>query len=158
MHIANSKQVLTTGLKSRRASGPDRGTALVLIPTCFLVVIGLSAVAVDGAIVHSAQRRLAAVCAASADDAAGMLDERTLHSSGVVQLDPLEATRMAQSRLRPDLLPGPLVGQPTIHVDAAHGTVDVEASIRLNQLIFRAMPGATRAVVLRCHSRGRLRR
>ncbi|MFM7069883.1 MAG: hypothetical protein ACKOYM_10540 [Actinomycetes bacterium] len=158
MLTESSALATATEQQQRRVSRRDRGAALVLLPACFLIVIGLSAVAVDGAVMHAAQRRLAAVCAAAADDAAGMIDGRALHTTGDLRIDVAAATRVARARLAPRFLPGVPDRQPIITVDPVAGTVDVAAVARLEHLVFRNAPGAQRTVLLHCHSRGRLRR
>ena len=135
----------------------ERGTALVMAPVCLLVVLGLGTVAVDGAVVHSAQRRLLAVCAAAADDAAGMVDARAVQHDGSVRLDPAAARRVAVARLGAARRIGPPAGPVQVAADAGRGTVDVAASVDVRRLVFRLLPGGARRASVSCHVRGRLR-
>lgn len=141
----------------RRALRPERGTALVMVPACMLVVLGLGTVAVDGAVLHAAQRRLLAVCAAAADDAAGMVDARAVQVDGSVRLDPVAARRVALARLVPARRIGEQVGAPSVVSDAAAGTVDLSATVDVGRLVFRLLPGGAGRTTVSCQVRGRLR-
>lgn len=146
-----------TTLLARCARHHERGTALVMVPACMLVVLGLGTIAVDGAVLHAAQRRLLAVCAAAADDAAGMVDARAVQLDGTVALDPVAARRVALARLVPARQIGEPVGRPAVHSDAAAGTVDVAATVDVGRLVFRLLPGGASRATVSCRARGRLR-
>ena len=128
-----------------------------MVPACMLVVLGLGTVAVDGAVVHAAQRRLLAVCAAAADDAAGMVDARAVQADGAVRLDPAAARRVALARLAPARRIGQMVGAPVVASDAAAGTVDVATTVDVGRLVFRLLPGGAGRTTVSCHVRARLR-
>ena len=135
----------------------ERGTALVMVPACMLVVLGLGTVAVDGAVLHAAQRRLIAICAAAADDAAGMVDARAVQFDGSVRLDPAAARRVALARLAPTRRIGAVAGPTTVAADAGAGTVDVATTVDVGRLVFRLLPGGAGRTTVSCHVRGRLR-
>ena len=146
-----------TTLPARCARRRERGTALVMVPACMLVVLGLGTVAVDGAVLHAAQRRLLAICAAAADDAAGMVDARAVQLDGTVRLDPAAARRVALARLAPARRIGEQVGPPAVRGDAAAGPVDVATTVDVRQLVFRLLPGGAGRTTVSCRARGRLR-
>ena len=52
-----------------RARRPDRGSVLMLLPACVLVVIVLASIAVDMAMVHLRQREALDLAASAANDA-----------------------------------------------------------------------------------------
>ena len=142
---------------ARSVRPTERGTALVLVPACMLVVLGLATIAVDGAVLHAAQRRLVAICAAAADDAAGMVDARAVQLDGSVRLDPAAATRVAMARLSLARRVGPPAGPTSVRVDAGRGTVEVRSSADVDRLVFRLLPGGARSTSVSCNVRGRLR-
>lgn len=142
---------------ARRALRGERGTALVMVPACMLVVLGLGTVAVDGAVVHAAQRRLLAICAAAADDAAGMVDARAVQVDGSVRLDPVAARGVALARLAPARRIGQQVGTPDVSSNASSGTVDVATTVDVGRLVFRLLPGGAGRTTVSCHVRARLR-
>ncbi|MFM7063260.1 MAG: hypothetical protein ACKO04_07180 [Actinomycetes bacterium] len=128
-----------------------------MVPACMLVVLGLGTVAVDGAVVHAAQRRLLMVCAAAADDAAGMVDARAVQRDGSVRLDEAAARRVATARLAATRRIGASAGPTRIVPDARRGTVDVATTVDVAHLVFRLLPGGAGPTTVSCHVRGRLR-
>ena len=76
----------------------DRGSALMLMPAAVLVVIVLSAIAVDGALAFMGRRELSAAAAAAANDAVvAALSERGFYEAcGDLSLDPAAAQRVAE--------------------------------------------------------------
>lgn len=137
----------------RRA--PERGTVLVLVPAMTLVVLSLGAIAVDLSLVHSVHRDAHRVAASAADDAAGMIDERTLQVSGRIELDPARAERVARAHVAAADLAGDLVD---VQVDAGPATVDVVLTVDAPHVILPALPGGERTSRLRVAARGRLHR
>lgn len=70
----------------------DRGSALMLMPAAVLVLFLLASLAVDSALVWTAQRELANRAAAAASDiAATAIDDDRFYRSGDVRLDLAEA-------------------------------------------------------------------
>ena len=84
---------------SRRAGG-ERGSALLLMPTAVLVIVILGSIAVDSALVFTAQRELADAAAAAANDAvtAGLSDE-AFYACGSLELDAGRAREVAARAL-----------------------------------------------------------
>lgn len=79
-----------------RASGQQesrqRGSALMLVPAGFLVLVLLAALAVDSAAAYLAQRQLDDALTAAANDAAGgALANRSFYRSGQVTIDAPQA-------------------------------------------------------------------
>ena len=137
---------------------PERATALMMLPACLLAVLCLGAITIDGAVAHAAQRRLSIICAAAADDAAGMLDSHSIQTSGTVRLDPAGAIRVARGRLNQRQLPGRLLGPARITANQAAGTVDIELTVRVERFVFRQLPGGLNHLDLHVHTRGRIRK
>lgn len=76
----------------RQVDSPERGSALMLMPAAVLVLFLLASLAVDSALVWTAQRELANRAAAVANDvAATAIDDDHFYRSGEVQLDRAEA-------------------------------------------------------------------
>ena len=129
----------------------------MMVPACALVVLCLIALAVDGAVVRGAQRRLQAVCDSVVDDAAGTLDDRLLQTSGRVQLDAPEAERIAR-----DLIGARPIGDApavvvALHASARPGTVDLGLRTAVDRLLLRSLPGGLGGTTVTAHCRGRLR-
>lgn len=75
------------GARLRRWRG-DAGNTLVLFPVGVLILFGLGAVAIDSATVFLAQRRLADLSAAIANDAVSGVDIASFYTTdGTVELD-----------------------------------------------------------------------
>ncbi|MGH9095498.1 MAG: hypothetical protein ACRDXE_10090, partial [Acidimicrobiales bacterium] len=75
----------------RRRPGPDgdRGSALMLVPAGFLVLMLLGAMAVDSGATYLGQRQLADALAGAANDAAGAaLSDRSFYVQGRIAVDP----------------------------------------------------------------------
>ena len=64
----------------------EDGNTLALVPTAVLVVIVLSAIAVDAATVFLGQRRLADLAAGLATDAVAAVDEAAFYGQGEIEL------------------------------------------------------------------------
>lgn len=76
----------------------ERGSALMLVPASVLVLLVLSALAVDAAIVFSAERRLADAAAAAANDAAVVaLSAEAFQRCGRLRVDRAAAAMAARS-------------------------------------------------------------
>lgn len=76
----------------------ERGSALMLMPAAVLVIIVLSAIAVDGALAFMGRRELSAAAAAAANDAVvAALSERGFYEAcGDLSLDAAAAQRVAE--------------------------------------------------------------
>lgn len=82
-----------TGRRRHRPPGGRRrrdedGNVLALVPVAIIVLLGLAALAIDGALLYLAERRVTDLAAAAATDAAGYLDDQTFYAEGRVELDP----------------------------------------------------------------------
>lgn len=141
----------------RRALASDRASALMLVPACMLVVLCLLGIAVDGAAVHAAQRRLQAVCDSVADDAAGMVDGRLLQTGGVVRLDAGAAVHLANRLVPARPLWATSAVTSVVRADDRDGTVDLQVETHVDHLLLGRLPGGLGGTRLRARCRGRLR-
>ncbi len=137
----------------------DRGSTLLLFPSCLLVVIVLASITVDFGRVHLAQQEVQDAAAAAANDAVTVaLDDGVLRTSGAYVLDP----GLVRQVVEDDVARHHLVGFGTVAIDSrvvgARGVeVDVGVSVPLG---FAAIvPGAppTVAVVGRARADAVLR-
>ncbi|HEX9682419.1 MAG TPA: hypothetical protein VGA13_05010 [Acidimicrobiales bacterium] len=123
-----------------RSRWRERGSVMMLFPASVLVVLVLGSIAVDFAVVHLAERELAAAAAAAANDAvAAGLDEDHFRETGRVRLDPSvteAAARASLARQRPSFA----ITAATISVDPA-GRVTVELEGTARHVIAPALPG-----------------
>ena len=79
----------------------ERGSVLMLMPAAILIVVALSAVAVDLSTVLLAQRELASAADAAANDAVTYgIDEDHLRRGGRYRLDPGRVERAVTAALR----------------------------------------------------------
>ena len=127
-----------------RTSDRERGSTLMLMPAAVLVVLLLGAIALDFAAVFLAERELANVAAAAANDAATQaLDREAFYSDGTVRLDPDRARRVAEAAVAlrgPDWLePGTL--RVDVVVDPVAPVVTVTVEAEAGRVIARAIPG-----------------
>lgn len=116
---------------------------MLLFPAAVLVVVMLAAIAVDLSMLHTARRELVVATSQAADDGAAMIDRDALHRGGRPRLDAALAERVARASLALAQLRGPLVGTPTVVVDAAAGTVTVSATIRVDRFFSAGVRDAT---------------
>jgi hypothetical protein len=131
------------GLRGRS----ERGSTLLLFPAAVLVVMLLSAIAVDMTQLHTAQVDLDDAVHMAADDGAAMIDIDLLRSSGQVAID-LDAARRT---IVVDLGDAPLTGAPgTVAVSAGPrvGTLRVTATRRVRRLFGSVLPGIDRTVTV----------
>lgn len=117
----------------------ERGTALVLAPALMLVLLALGAIAIDLSALHAQHRQLHATASAAADDAAGMLDERHLQSSGELRIDPAAATRVVRSHLHDGAVPGRLDGSVGVTVSADGTTVEVRTTVIVERVLLPSL-------------------
>lgn len=133
----------------------ERATALVLVPAMALVLIVLAAIAVDLSAVAGVQRGVERVAAATADDAAAMIDRRAHQVDGTIRVDRTAAERMVRARLDRARLPGRVVG---LRVETTDTTVEVSVRVESPHIFLRAVPGmADRVLSAPIHVRARLR-
>ena len=73
----------------------ETGSALVLVPVGFLVLIILGAIAVDSGVAFLAQRQLSDALTAAANDASGAaVSEPSFYQGGQVVIDPARAAQV----------------------------------------------------------------
>lgn len=121
--------MLLTTPRRRCAPTDERGTALVLVPALLLVLIALGAIAIDGAVLHSAHRSVHRTVSAAADDAAASIDDTELYLRGRLAVDPDTARRVATARIEAASLPGDRLGP--IEVTVLDDGRSVQVSIRV---------------------------
>lgn len=127
-------------------SRTDRGSTLMLMPACVLVVLVLASIAVDMSLVHLRQRQALDVAASAANDAvtAGV-DTAMLRSgdyrlgSGSVQAVVLHS--VGNSDLAPHLARPP-------EIAVADDTVEVTLAVEADYLFSGIMPGAPDGTVV----------
>lgn len=141
-------------MAERRPRG-EGGTAFVLAPALVLVLVVLGAIAVDLSVVHAAQRSLGRVAATAADDAAGMVDQRALQLLGEVRVDADAARRIVGDRFESTTLPGRLVD---LGVAVVGDVVEVTATVEVDHVFLRALPGHAESEPVRVRTAGRLLR
>jgi len=75
-----------------RRSGNERGSAFILAPVAVVIIVFLSAIAIDASAMFLTRRTLSDVAAAAANDAAGAgLDADAFTHDGELRLDPSRA-------------------------------------------------------------------
>lgn len=131
---------------ANEAAGPDRGSVLVLLPACTLVVVVLASIAVDMSLVHLRQRQAFDVAASAANDAVTAGADTELLRSGTYRLDPTAGNsvvghRVASSDLAPHLAEAP-------HVTITDDTVEVTLAVEVDYLFSGIMPGAPKGTVV----------
>lgn len=132
----------------RRRCAPtttDRGTALVLVPALLLVLMALGAIAIDGAVLHSAHRSVHRTVSAAADDAASSIDEAEVYRSGRVSIDPGSAERVAAARIAAASLPGELAAPVDVRVIDDAQVVEVTVRVDVPKVL--SVPFRTRSKV-----------
>lgn len=85
--------------RTARRWAPEDGNTLLLMPVGVLVVLVLSAIAVDAAIMFTAQRDAQTVADGVARSATGAVDEDALFDDGVYLIDTSRAAAAADSVL-----------------------------------------------------------
>lgn len=117
----------------------DRGSVLALVPATVLVLVMLSAIAVDSAYVFLAQRTLAAEVASAANDIAGLaLNDDAFYRDGTVSLSEDAAAAHVADRFRRP--PEPLM-DVSATVTVSGDTVTVRATGRVRRIFSPAIPG-----------------
>lgn len=77
----------------------EAGNALLLFPAAVLVLVILGALAVDLGVAHLAQRDLANLSAAVANDIAAALDQESFYVEGETRIDPDLAERILDAAI-----------------------------------------------------------
>lgn len=131
----------------------ERATALVLVPAMTLVLLCLGAIAVDMTLLHAAHRQVHRVAASAAEDAAGMLDERELLSTGRVVVDPERARGVVRAHLDAASLPGELVD---LRIATGPDVVEVVVTVEIRHVLLPAVRSGAGTETVTVHTRGRL--
>ena len=122
----------------------DRGSALLLIPAAVLIVVLLGSLAVDSAIVFTAQRQLADAAAAAANDAvtAGLAEDAFYRCEGV-RLNPERVREVVVASLeaRAADIVDAVQSVSTGHDAAGVPTVTVHVEGSVTPLFAPALPG-----------------
>ena len=130
----------------RPGDSPDRGSVLMLMPACVLVVLVLASIAVDMALMHLRQRQAADAAASAANDAvtAGV-DPRSLRQ-GDYRLDPAEVRAVVDRTVAASEAAEHLARPPDVAIDGE--TVEVELTVEAEHLFTGAIPGASRTTLV----------
>ncbi|HKY14891.1 MAG TPA: pilus assembly protein TadG-related protein [Microthrixaceae bacterium] len=125
----------------------ERGSTLLLFPAGILVVMLLSAIAVDLTVVHTARRELQRAVNAATDDAAALLDLDRLYSDGAIAIDLADARRSVEADLA--ALPGIRVVSTSVVAGPEADRIEVRVVGEVDHIFGRALPGvpATERVV-----------
>jgi hypothetical protein len=132
----------------------EDGNALLLMPVGVLILLILGAIAVDFAVIYTAQREVANLTAGLANDAAGAVDEDAFFTTGDFRIDRGRAQRVVQQVVatRPD--DTLRVSCPTVVLEQADvirvgcvGTIDLVFS--------QALPGGLSPYTVRASSTAR---
>ena len=123
----------------------------MLMPAAVLIVLLLGAISVDFAVVWLAERELANVAAAAANDAATQaLDRSAFYADGTVRLDPDRARQVAETAVAvrgPDWLePGST--RLEVRVDPNEPVVTVTVEAEAGFVFARAIPGVDRSAAV----------
>src|SRR5690606_34998997 len=152
MRASTRRRRRAPGERRRRSS---RGTALVLVPAMTLVLLCLGAIAVDAALVHATHRQVHRAASAAAQDAAAMIDEDELLTTGDLVIDADRATRLVHAHFAAAKVPGELVD---LRVATGPDEVDLTVVVAVEHVLLPALPGQDRASELTVRARGRLHR
>ena len=121
----------------------------MLMPTAVLIVLVLSAIAVDLSIVHLGEREVAAAADATANDIVSeALDEVRLYRDGTYVIDPALARRAAERSLAGQGLSGG-VTQLEVLVDPDGRGVTVTLAMEVDRVFATALPGSHEDVTVR---------
>ena len=123
-----------------RARG-RRGSVLMLMPACILVVLLLGAISVDLSVVLLRQRQASAVATDVANDlASAAFDEQTYRATGTFALDPERARSLGAAFVDQSDLAGKVL---TLDVEVlAPDTVRVTLTVTVEYVFAKAIPGA----------------
>jgi hypothetical protein len=124
----------------------DRGSVLMLMPACVLVVVVLASIAVDMAMVHLRQREALDLAASAANDAVAAGADPALLRSGTFGLDPGRVQATVERTVAASSLAPHLVGRPRVRL--AGDTVEVTLDVEADYLFTGAMPGTPDATTV----------
>lgn len=138
----------TSHTTSRAPSHRDRGSVLMLMPAAVLIVLVLSAIAVDLSIVQLGQHQLVDAADAAANDAVTYgLAEASLRDGGGYALDPARVRDAVVRSLDAEGLLDQLSAPPDITITGP-ATVTVTLHRDVDYLFARSLPGTPDATSL----------
>lgn len=126
-----------------RARGPrsDRGSVLMLMPAAVLIVLVLSAIAVDLSIVQMGGRQAIDAADAAANDAVTYgISEAALRNGGGIQLDPVRVRASVQQTLDAQGITPRLATPPLVEITGP-ASVRITLSITIDYLFAKSLPG-----------------
>lgn len=127
--------------RSPAAASPARGSAVVLIPACVLVMLVLGAIVVDVTVVHLAARQARdAATAAAADAAAAGVDVDAVRGGGPWRLQPARAEAVARQAVEARRLPH-AVRSVTVVAGPGPDQVTVTVELTVDTVFAGALPG-----------------
>ena len=140
----------------------ERGSVLLLFPAALLIMVALSAMAVDSAVAFLAQRELTNATAAAANDAATeAISDQSFYRGDRIELSPSAVEAVAVDRVRA-LIDEGRHHDLTVRADAVPPagpgcawTVRVVATSRVDEVFGKAMPGSAGSVAVRGQSTAR---
>ena len=124
----------------------DRGSVLMLMPACVLVVIVLASIAVDMAMVHMRQRQALDLAASAANDAVTAGADPALLRGGAFGLDAGRVQSTVERTVAASDLAPHLVGRPRVRV--AGDTVEVALDVEADYFFTGALPGTPDATTV----------
>ena len=124
-----------------RCPDGERGSVLMLMPAAVLIVLVLSAIAVDLSIVQMGERQALDAADAAANDAVTYgISESTLRSGGGIVLDPQRVRRSVQQSLDAHGLTPHLTRPPLVEITGP-ASVRVTLSVTVDYLFAKSLPG-----------------
>jgi hypothetical protein len=128
--------VLTTGGRARG----DRGSALMLMPACVLVVLVLASIAVDFALVHLRQRQAFDLAAGAANDAVTAGVDQGRLREGHYRLDRGQVEEVVRRSIAASQLADHLVRPPEVRMEG--DAVEVVLTVEADYVFSGVIPGA----------------
>lgn len=151
--VAGHRAIGGQSARREHSGRTDRGTALLLFPAGFLVILVLAAIAVDLSTTQLAQRELRRTLEVATDDAAAMLDDDAVRATDRLTLDADAAERVVRFEVATAHLPGPIVAGPTVVVDRDAGIVTATASIEVHPMFGPIVGGGPQTITVRAQGR-----
>lgn len=128
-------------MRSERWRTEEDGNTLLLFPAAILVMLVLAALAIDSALMWTAQREAATLADGVARAATGAVDEARLFDDGeyVIQLDRANAAAQGVLASRPDHAIALRCGAPRL--GPTPDSVEIDCSATVQRIFARTMGG-----------------
>jgi len=123
----------------RSHRGGDRGSVLILMPACLLIVLVLASIAVDMTLVHLRQRQALDVAASAANDAVTAGVDVGALRAGQYRVEPAVARQVVARTVAASQIGRYLVGSPRVAVEGER--VEVSLTLQADYLFTAVMPG-----------------